>query len=219
MWYKFAEDLAEVVSNHVPDVLVLCGDVTNDIELFDRFFNFFSTLLLKEGIEIIFIPGNHDVWVTDLSYPKPTSKDKYYKVLPDILKKLDNVHYLPLKPYIKDGKAIVGSMCWYDHSFIQEKQRTKLKQKIDEYFLDNVWGDKRYTYWDDKIKNLEDNQNILNTMLSELQSQLYSVKKYKDITVCSHMVPCYKFCMPSKELDFFAAYMGSNSILVLITRY
>jgi putative phosphoesterase len=219
MWYKFTEDLAEAISKHVPDLFILCGDVTNDINLFDNFFKFFSSLLLKEGIEILFIPGNHDVWVTNPSYPYPSSREKYYNILPRILSRNENVHYLPSKPFIKNNKAFVGSMCWYDYSFLREKQRNKFKKKLDEYVLENVWGDKRYVYWDDRVKDLEGNKLILDTMLSELQKQLYGVKTYKDITVCTHMVPYYKFCRPSKELDLFAAYMGSNKILSLIDRY
>lgn len=220
MWDKIPKLIVETTINEKADVLVVCGDIATDLRLFDSFFQYLATALQKVGIQILFVPGNHDIWVYTPKSPSPTSKEKYYKFIPRVLKKHDNVHYLPEAPFIKDGHAFVGSMGWYDFSFLDFQQdRSSIMKSLDKR-LDKLWADKKYMWWgDQQVSSFEDNVRILDIMLEELRSQLMRVKNVRDITVCLHMVPYHEFCLGEKEFDIFAAYMGSDKLFDLIKKF
>lgn len=219
LWNQLTDVIVDTSLSHGVDVLAVCGDITNDIRLFESFFRYLSSSLLKNNTQILVTPGNHDVWVYKPQNPIPNSKEKYYEVIPKVLSSMENVHYLPIKPYVKDGHAFVGSMGWYDYSFIDNYDTGTLSSTIRKS-LDKHWFDKKYIWWGPHQARLEeDNVSILNEMLSSLKRDLNRVKTYKDITVCLHMVPKFEFCRSSLELDLFSAYMGTDKMYELIKKY
>lgn len=217
LWNDLTDVIAETTLDNGAEILLVCGDITNDIRLFESFFRYLSSHLLKNNTQILVVPGNHDVWVYKPENPVPNSKEKYYEVIPRVLSKLENIHYLPIKPFIKEGHAFVGSMGWYDYSYIQNygKVTSAIRKSLDKY-----WSDKKYIWWGEKqASTSEDNIRILDEMLLGLKTQLFQVKTCKDITVCLHMVPKFDFCRRSSEMDLLSAYMGTEKLYDLIVRY
>jgi len=212
-WGTYAELLSEEIYDHGAELFVLCGDVTNDIVLFKHFMSYFCMLLEKQGIELLFVPGNHDVWVTNSKFPLPSSKEKYYQVLPNIFNKINNAHYLPTKPYVIDDYAFVGNMGWYDYSYSSDNYSRAVL--LCKKYLQYTWLDYKYVHWDGKK-----DEEILEELMLIFDEQLESVKD-KNVIACTHMVPLKKFCKSKmgEGFDFFTAYMGSEKIFDVIKKY
>ena len=109
------------------DILILAGDVTDDISLFARVM---EGLKLRFG-EIAFVPGNHDLWVR--RYVSMDSRQKYQAVK-------DTVSGLGIRsrPFEAGGLCIVPLLGWYDYSFGQPSKE-----------LWDMWVDYTACVWPD----------------------------------------------------------------------
>ncbi len=107
------------------DILILAGDLTDDIELLERCFSNLS----KKFQNVLFVPGNHDLWVSRDTIA--TSVVKYQKVC-----ELANIYDISMQTYQTDPLSIIPLLGWYDFSFGDPSIQLK-----------NSWMDFRSCVW------------------------------------------------------------------------
>ncbi|MBD3108451.1 metallophosphoesterase [Bacillus sp. AGMB 02131] len=172
----------------------LCDNADDTIQVLDR-------LEAELEVKVLFIPGNHDIWVKQKDR---TSWESYHLLQQHPSSLLD-------KPYdLKNGYVVIGEMGWYDYSFVKE---TIPYQTMIEHL--EQWGDYKWTEWQ------MDDQQLNAKMLSQMQNQL---NRYKDkkIILVHHFVP-YKDFLSDRtkymDWDLYNAFMGSQSAGDLINTY
>ncbi|HEX3046963.1 MAG TPA: metallophosphoesterase [Bacillota bacterium] len=88
------------------DLLILAGDVTDIIPMFEKVFRD-----LKDRFsEVMYIPGNHDLWV--YRQPKLDSLEKL-----DVIKKIAACYGVRMEPFHLGTVSIIPLFGWYDYSF------------------------------------------------------------------------------------------------------
>ncbi len=90
------------------DILILGGDVTDNITLFEKV----MTDLRSRFNEVVFVPGNHDLWV----FRNPI-KDSLQKF--ELIKTSAQNCGIRMEPLYFDTVLIVPLFGWYDYSFGQ----------------------------------------------------------------------------------------------------
>lgn len=100
------------LEQHVPDVLVLAGDV-GAAQDFERCLTLFEGFTCRKAV----VPGNHDVWVQNPD-ARGDSLQVYQEYLPRV-SAAHGFHYLDQAPLmlLESGLALVGCMNWYDYSW------------------------------------------------------------------------------------------------------
>ena len=101
------------------DILILAGDITHIIPLFEK------TLknLRDRFLEVLFIPGNHDLWVQ-------RSHVKHSLEKLQLIKAITSNCGIRMEPLHLPSLSIIPLFGWYDYSFNQPSQ---------EIF--NTWAD------------------------------------------------------------------------------
>ena len=118
------------------DILMVGGDVTDNITLFERA----MTELRSRFNEVLFVPGNHDLWV--LRNPIKDSLRKF-----ELLKTITQNCGIRMEPFCFNSILIVPLFGWYDYSFGQPTNETY-----------EVWMDHNTCKWpnnwqEDRITN------------------------------------------------------------------
>lgn len=125
------------------DLLLLVGDVANELPLFTHV----MTLLSERFCKVLYVPGNHDLWVKRSEIG--SSFDKL-----DAIKALCRDLNIGMEPYVRENTMIVPLNGWYDYSFGNPGQ-----------VLKNAWMDYRRCDWeghsDVQISTIFDNGNII----------------------------------------------------------
>lgn len=109
----------------VNDVLLLAGDVSHDETLLAKQFKILSSRFRQ----VLFVPGNHDLWMSDAKYASSFEKFLFLRVLA-----ADNG--IATEPLNIDSVRIVPMFSWYDYSFGQPSQK-----------LLDAWMDYRRCVW------------------------------------------------------------------------
>jgi predicted phosphodiesterase len=112
------------------DVLILAGDVTDD----RRLLGWCLSALAARFRQVVFVPGNHDLWVIRDDRAKH-SLQKFADVCG-----VAASSGVSMRPYSACGVAIVPLLSWYDYSF---------GEPSDE--LRSMWMDYRACRWPDGI--------------------------------------------------------------------
>jgi len=102
---RWIEDLSQW--DYCDDILLLAGDVSDDLLLLDRCL----TTLTRRFHKVLFVPGNHDLWVTrrDLGL---TSMEKL-----DAVARVAVQCGVSISLHRAAGVTIVPLLSWYDYSF------------------------------------------------------------------------------------------------------
>lgn len=107
------------------DILILAGDITGDLpemaKVFEKLGNSFK--------EVLFVPGNHDLWV--LRDGSMNSLDKL-----QIVKDTACDYGIRMQPYTYGTLTIIPLYAWYDFSFGKPTQETVIR-----------WADFRMCKW------------------------------------------------------------------------
>lgn len=192
------DDVVDVLKKKDFDMMVISGDITNDME---KSLQIVEELEYRIGKKVWFIPGNHDVWTLE----EEGSKKAYEKYL-------NHNSCLVGNPcLIGEDKAIVGSMGWYDYSF----RLDGVKDEKVEMMKRVLWNDSRFVRWG-KMKD----KDIMEEVLSQLEKDLEKVKDRK-VWVATHFVPYKEFLTYKNEYnwDFCNAYIGSKRMGELLDQY
>lgn len=107
--YRWFNNLSSF--DYQDDILILAGDVTDIIPLFEK------TLksLRERFLEVIFVPGNHDLWV-QRSHVKHSLKKL------QIIKTITADCGIRMEPFLLPSLSIIPLFSWYDYSFGQPSQ-------------------------------------------------------------------------------------------------
>lgn len=134
------------------DILILAGDVTDNLALLSYCFE----VLVQKFLKVLFVPGNHELWVNRVGTREASnisSLEKHNKVV-----KLAIGHGIVTEPYTIEKVTIVPLQSWYDYSFGEPCEKLK-----------EVWADFRFCSWPNNMHALdvthyflEQNQNYLN---------------------------------------------------------
>src|SRR6186713_2723152 len=89
------------------DVLILAGDLTHKQPLLEWCL---STLAVRFK-RVLFVPGNHDLWVLGESQEK-TSLQKFMEVAASV-----EASGASMQPFVRGAARIAPLFSWYDYSF------------------------------------------------------------------------------------------------------
>ncbi len=120
---KWVQNLSD--SDYIEDVLILAGDVTDETSLLEKCFR----SLVKKFSVVMFVPGNHELWVTRDN--NLNSLEKFDRVI--ALARDCGVCVDPLE---SDDLSIVPLHGWYDFSFAKPCES-----------IDKLWSDFRACKW------------------------------------------------------------------------
>ena len=110
--WTFIEELSEY--DYKNDVLILAGDVAHSTSLIKKTFE----ALKKRFLEVIYVPGNHDLWVNHKE--DETSLDKFKTV-----NKIATKNGVRLDPVKFGSLTVLPLFGWYDYSFGQPVEELK----------------------------------------------------------------------------------------------
>jgi predicted phosphodiesterase len=143
------------------DILILAGDVTDQLELLERCF----VLLTKKFFKVLFVPGNHELWVSrDKGI---NSIEKYQKICV-----LAKEHDVSMKAFHFKSLSIIPLLAWYDFSFMAPSEQ-----------LMAGWADFRACSWPDDLQPAEINDYFLKKNVHDL----YTTNK--TLISFSHFLP------------------------------
>ncbi len=114
---------------YVNDILIIAGDITSDIKLLEYVFKELKSCFL----EVLYVPGNHDLWVMDNN--NITSIGKFYKII-----EMAENNGIVTKPYTYKYISIIPIFGWYDYSF--------RKQTVN---ISDIWMDYHACRWPDNF--------------------------------------------------------------------
>jgi predicted phosphodiesterase len=147
------------------DILILGGDVTDNIMLFEK-----AMIELRNRFcEVIFVPGNHDLWV--FRNPLKDSLEKF-----ELIQTINQNCGIRMEPFCFNSILIVPLFSWYDYSFGQPTDKTY-----------EVWMDYNTCKWPDHWQE----NSITNHFISMNESRLkipHKVQLTKIISF-SHFLP------------------------------
>jgi predicted phosphodiesterase len=90
------------------DALILAGDISDSLELIEWCFE----LLTARFQAILFVPGNHDLWVIREKHTIRNSMEKF-----GLLCKIADHYGVLREPFHSGPLSIVPLLSWYDYSF------------------------------------------------------------------------------------------------------
>ena len=115
--------------DHQEDVLVLAGDVSDNLALLEQVLGQF----VRSFGQVLFVPGNHELWVRNGDYDCSLEKYRHINRLCHKLGVITDV-------FSNDGLSLVPLLGWYDFSFGEP----------DKY-LRRAWRDFRACRWPDHL--------------------------------------------------------------------
>jgi 3',5'-cyclic AMP phosphodiesterase CpdA len=210
--------LADFLASHVPDVLVLAGDLGTG-EHFDACLSLFDGLPCRKAL----VPGNHDLWVSRSDVTRD-SLLLYERELPRAAA-AHGFHYLDAGPLLlpDEGLAVVGTVNWYDYSwaiddlrrlFPGEEERLRSKR-----FTRGRYNDAKFVRW--PTDDVAFTARVVAAFERQLDEALAQVPR---AVVVTHHPPLLDLCWPVEgppDLDtlLWYAFSGNRALEALLTRH
>jgi Icc-related predicted phosphoesterase len=113
-------------ADYTCDLLILAGDVTDTLRSLDWCLRILTTRFRT----VLFVPGNHDLWVVREG-PQKTSFQKFEEVAAVV-----ESTGASMRPFHGDGVSIWPLLGWYDYSFGEPSEELK-----------SIWMDYRACRW------------------------------------------------------------------------
>ncbi len=149
-------------SEYGEDILILAGDVTDKMWLLEQVFS----SLVKNFQAVLFVPGNHELWVQDADFD--CSLDKFEAII-----SLCATCGIETGPYTVGGISFVPLYSWYDFSFAEPSRH-----------LRRAWRDFRACSWPDQMKqSYQVSEYFLNLNIPKLTIENRTVISF------SHFLP------------------------------
>jgi len=114
------------MSEYQDDILILAGDVTDTLTLLEWCLKTLTTRFKK----VLFVPGNHDLWVVRESRDK-TSLQKFQDVSAVV-----EASGASMQSFCERSVSIIPLLGWYDYSFGEPSEELK-----------SMWMDYRACRW------------------------------------------------------------------------
>lgn len=168
------------------DILILAGDVTDRLQLLNRCFLKLSAIFRK----VLFIPGNHDLWVIrDRLF---SSIHKYFKIC-EIARDCG----ILMQPYHVGPLSIVPLLGWYDFSFGFPSSQ-----------LIETWMDFRNCVWSEDLNMFVVCDFFLEKNTSALKTINHTVISFSHFLPRIDLIPSF---IPA-SLRYLNPVMGSTLI-------
>jgi predicted phosphodiesterase len=106
-----------------PDILIIAGDLMAAVAKNNNEFKLYLSYLSDFYQNIIYVPGNHDYYNSELEHTD--------EVFNKIESKISNLHILNDKKIIIDGQGFVGGTLW--HKAENSPRFSFLKENISDY--------------------------------------------------------------------------------------
>lgn len=190
---QFIETLTDVCLSKRLDLLLIAGDISEDVNLTIKYIEQINT-----RIKCLYVPGNHDLW------------NRYNQLaIGEIYQMFENDENCLLgKIYnLSDEYDLVGHIGWYDYSLgdIANFNQTELDRMSIE---DRTWNDKHYNSW-------TDNNKLVCNQIDDQIERLLKMSRRKKILI-THMIsnPGFKvmFDEVRNHKGFFNSYLGSERL-------
>ena len=164
---KWLSKLSSV--NYLEDILILAGDVTDELQLLEQCFHELSTKFLK----VLFVPGNHELWVT--RDRTSNSIEKYRQIC-----KVAIEHDISMQPFHIDSLSIVPLLGWYDFSFANPNTQ-----------LMKTWVDFRACVWPNNLQPLDITEYFLEKNGAYLQTANQTLISFSHFLPRIDLMPTY----------------------------
>lgn len=210
--------LASFLHRHIPDVLILAGDIGTG-PLFADCLQLFTDLPCRKAL----VPGNHDLWIR----PEDgrDSLQVYQEDLAELCRRY-GFHYLDQGPLLlpEAGLALVGSINWYDYSWSREKlERDYPGEEVrlfSKQFTRGRHNDVNFVRW--PLDDVRFTAQVVDTFAHHLRQALQQVPR---LIVVTHHPPLRCISFPEKQppltLDdlLWEAFGGNRAMEDLLTRH
>lgn len=192
--------LVEAMQNRQIDMLLIAGDISNSYE---RTMDFIHTVSKESGIEVKFVPGNHDLWQSDISKNTEEILQRYAKQ-PECLVKRPHI--------INEEWAIAGHTGWYDYSYASD--RFSYERLARRAYYGGTWQDKENIAWrysDDIMSG---------KFAGDVKEDLDDLEGRK-IMLVTHIVTHkhFKVPMPHRLFDYYNAFIGTGDFDEIYSDY
>lgn len=151
------------------DILILAGDLTDDLELLGQCFERLSTKFSK----VLFVPGNHELWIS-----QDCSRHSIEKL--EKINKIASNFSISLSPYHSNNLSVVPLFSWYDFSFA--KPCNKLKDS---------WMDFKKCVWPGDIQPSDVNTYFLEKNKPHLDISNQTVISFSHFLPRIDLMPMY----------------------------
>jgi predicted phosphohydrolase len=210
--------LASFLHRHIPDVLILAGDIGTG-SLFGECLQLFADLPCRKAL----VPGNHDLWVRP-DAPRD-SLQVYEEDLPAICRQY-GFHYLDQGPLLLPdaGLALVGSINWYDYSWSREALERdypgEQERLFTKQFTRGRHNDVNFVRW--PLDDARFTARVVDTLAQHLRQALEQVER---VIVVTHHPPMRCISFPEKQppltLDdlLWEAFGGNRALEELLARH
>jgi predicted phosphodiesterase len=172
--------------DYVDDVLILAGDLTDDLQLLAHSFDQLSNKFKK----VLYVPGNHELWVNRCK--SRDSLEKYQRI-----KTLADEHGISQQPFIDHSISIIPLLGWYDYSFGQPSKQ-----------LTDAWTDFHACCWPNQMQAADINQYFLEQNKPHLNLTNQTVISFSHFVPRIDLMPSY---IPQK-FRYIYPVLGSNKI-------
>lgn len=183
--FKYTGELAAVVKEANPDVVVITGDIVapQHVTLLSGFLRTF----IPNDIPVITTLGNHELWGNGFKWTLRLLNEQR---MPD-----DNVYFLDIRgSVVLNGVNFVGGMLFFDGSMaISPKQRVTDWDGWNDWYIPGV--EQFYKEW---------NQYYVDKISSNMSDSLPNV-------LCTHHVPHEK--LNGHEPSQYSFYSGMKDLL------
>ena len=177
------------------DILILAGDISNNPRLLEQGFS----VLMRRFRQIVYVPGNHDLWVDNDVHTDSMAK---YHFICSLTRSIN----ISMETYHTGSLSIVPLLGWYDDSFGMPDN--KLKRSWMDYH-ECIWP----SGYDDKA--ITDYFLTKNNMSVSEDNTVISFSHFlpRIDLMPSYIPEHYRFLYPvlgSKRLDHQIRQMGST---------
>ena len=222
------EELKNIVREKGISHLIIAGDISSgNLKALETFFKLLRTHI---PAQLLFVPGNHDVWVQPsraqglenlpLENKRVTSSwEKYNRILPLICAE-NEVHYLPNTPVLSNTTLILGNMGWYDYSFRNPLFNFSLKDYERKTYQGMYWSDLHFALWFKESKEKNSDIEVTEELLQKLKKDYekgIQLAKSRNVVITKivfvlHHIPFNELVIfkNKAEWDYFSAFMGSE---------
>jgi len=191
--------LLAAMLRHGVEVMVIAGDISNDYRVT---LDSLEQLQTQSGIQILFVPGNHDIW--NEAHPEINAWQAY-----EALESFPgNLTRGPQK--ISDGWTIIGDLGWYDYAFGGSQYSQEDFDRMQ--FGERIWQDRIKAIWD--RHTLEMHRTFyekLDTQLKRTKVSTCSDSHHRKIILVTHVLPRKEFTVQrlDPEWIYLNAFLGS----------
>nr|WP_115629362.1 metallophosphoesterase [Alloiococcus otitis] len=184
--------------------------------------HFVQDLQDTTGVQVYFIPGNHDYWSQNTEEPQLYDQIDTWSIYRKLSKHPQCL--LEKSIWLSDQLVLVGHSGWYNHAYKGSKDNGNIftEQELEKgEYNERTWQDKIFVNW--KMSDRDTSKIMTNKVRNQLERLKNDFtksfeKEELQVILVTHMVTIPEFCvpMPHQEFDYFNAFIGTDDFDELI---